>query len=248
MKNFVALSLLFAGGALAAPASVVEVGNSLEKRVANLERMLQGRNRVQIEMQQHLDALQQELNELRGVSETHSYKLNQMLERQRELYKEIDKRLAQRPAPQTTTPAIPVPTPSPVLPAAGAEMPSESAAYDRALSLVLKDKRYDQAIPEFSQFIATYPNSAYAANAHYWLGQLLYNKGVMDKANEQFLTLADKYPDSSKRGDALVKLGMIAQKQNQLSQAKAYYQQVLNEYPDKSVAQIASARLNSLGN
>ena len=99
MKNFVALSLLFAGGALAAPASVVEVGNSLEKRVANLERMLQGRNRVQIEMQQHLDALQQELNELRGVSETHSYKLNQMLERQRELYKEIDKRLAQRPAP-----------------------------------------------------------------------------------------------------------------------------------------------------
>lgn len=244
------MSLLFAGGAYAAPATVVEVGNSLERRVESIERLLHGRNKVQLEMQQHLDALQEELNELRGVAETHSYKLNQMLQRQRELYQELDKRLAQRPVTPLPGPATLTPTtgaPNTTLPVELANMPSESAAYDRALSLVLKDKRYDQAIPEFRQFINSYPDSSYVANAHYWLGQLLFNKGVNDKAQTHFLVIAEQHADSSKRGDALVKLGMIAQKQNQLTKAKAYFQQVVDEYPDKSVAQIATTRLSSLG-
>merc|ERR1712098_719197 len=115
---------------------------------------------------------------------------------------------------------------------------SENEAYERAVNLVLKDKRYDQAIPEFKSFIASFPESVYVANAHYWLGQLLFNKGNLLESARSFETVSDQFKASNKRGDALLKLGMIAQKQNNVEQAKQYYQQVLTEYPES-----ASARL-----
>ena len=50
----------------------------------------------------------------------------------------------------------------------------------------MKDKRYDQAIPEFQTFLTTYPNSVYASNAHYWLGQLLTIKNDASKSGRAF--------------------------------------------------------------
>ena len=57
----------------------------------------------------------------------------------------------------------------------------------------LKDKRYEQAIPEFEAFNQKYPNSSYAANAHYWLGQLLFNKGELAKARQEFDVVVNQF-------------------------------------------------------
>ena len=56
--------------------------------------------------------------------------------------------------------------------------------------------------------------SVYAApNAHYWLGQLLFNKQDWSAAGEQFTQrlVLNFYPDSSKRADAMFKLGVVEQ-------------------------------------
>jgi tol-pal system protein YbgF len=243
-------SLVAAGAcfALAAqPAPVVEVGNAVatSSQLEKLERKLDARNRAQIQIQQQLDELQNEVSELRGVTELHSHQLNQILERQRELYQELDRRVSEAIKPATPV-AQPEVTPTPGSQIAYSNNLNENDDYDRAVNLVLKDKRYEQAIGEFESFLTNFPQSIYAPNAHYWLGQLLFNKAEFGQAKGHFEKVVNNYLDSSKRSDSMLKLGMVAQKQNNRSQALNIYQQLVSEYPDSSAANLAKPRIEAL--
>lgn len=219
---------------------------SVEQRLQNLERQLSVRNKNQVMMQQQLNELQSEVDELRGVTELHSHKLSQILERQRDLYQELDKRVTEAIKPAPTVPSV-VAVTSPSTPAINYSSDlTENEAYDRAVNMVLKDKRYDEAIPEFEAFNQKYPESSYAPNAHYWLGQLLFNKGDLERAKQEFSIVVNQHEGSSKRSDALLKLGMVAQKQNDNARAVVLYRQLVAEYPSSSAAQLAKPRLESL--
>lgn len=256
IKRIQALGLLLTYGAAvnAAPAPVTDLNdNSLVERVETIERVLETRTNMQHRIQQQLDDMQNDVQEMRGTLELHNHQLEKILERQRELYLEIDRRVE-----AVTNPvAINLPATSdsvnttPTVSTATTVTPvvnnlSESDAYDRAVNLILRDKQYDLAIPEFQSFIQVYPNSSYAPNAHYWLGQLLFNKQDWQSAGEQFQTLVDGFPDSSKRADALFKLGVIEQRRDNLARAKQLFEQVLSEYPDSSSSKLADARLNAI--
>lgn len=242
MKNIIALGLLMAGSAAAQTANVVDLSTSPDQRIAALEQMLVQKGKTQLEMQQHIDSLQQELNELRGLNETQEHRLNQILQRQRELYQEVDKLLTKvNSAAQTTQVIIDEPN-NPVV----ATPLSESGAYEFALNLALKDKKFDEAIEKFKQYQTEYPDSSYLSNVHYWLGQLYITKGNKEAAKVQFESLVSQFPESIKRGDALVKLAKIAQDENALDKARALYQQAVKEYGDSSAAQIAKTRLKGL--
>jgi len=240
----------------AEPAPVIDISQpstpssrplSIAEQLANLERKLDARNRAQVNVQRQLDELQNEVNELRGVTELHTHQLSQVLERQRELYQELDRRVAAALKPASSVPASIVASNTGVDSSVTYSSDlTENEAYDRAVNLVLKDKRYEQAIPEFRAFNEKYPNSAYAANAHYWLGQLLFNKGEMKEAKVEFAVVVSKYADSSKRSDAMLKLAMVEQKLNNNSRAIALYRQLIDEYPSSSAAQLAQPRLASL--
>ena len=220
---------------------------ALTKELTALSRKLDSRNKAQINIQRQLEQLQDEVNELRGVTELHTHQLSQVLERQRELYKEIDRRVNEVLESNTKLVVIePTTSPTEANTTSYSGNLTENEAYDRALNLVLKDKSYQQAIKEFKVFNNNFPDSNYAANAHYWLGQLLFNQGTLVEANNEFLTIANKYKNSSKRPDALLKIAMIAQKQNNKDKAVKQYQLLLTEYPDSSAAKLAKPRLDSL--
>ncbi len=221
--------------------AIVPTG-SLEDRVALLERTLNARLRLQAELQQQVDSLQGEVSELRGQLEQQTYQMEQSQERQRQLYQELDKVANSQPA---AAPATPAATP----PAAAANYSTnqdENQAYDAAVNMVLKEKNYDKAIPAFEGFIKQFPNSSYVPNAHYWLGQLMFNKGDRAGAASQFSTVANKYSKSPKRADALLKLGMLAQLDGKKAEAKAFYEQVIKGYPNTSLAQLAKQSLAKL--
>ncbi|GIU20107.1 MULTISPECIES: tol-pal system protein YbgF [unclassified Shewanella] len=231
--------ILVAGSAYAAPAPVQDIaGGSTDDRVARLERVIKAKQQSEFQMQQRLETLQQEVLDLRGLSEQQSYQIEQMLQRQRQLYEDIAN-LSSKPAV-----AVAVDTSS-TTPTASSSL-GETASYEQAVNLVLKDKKYEAAIPAFAQFIERYPNSSYAPNANYWLGQLLYNKNEFVGASKAFTTVVEKYTDSSKRGESLVKLGMIAEKTGDKAKAKAYYQKVTQEYANSAAARIALQQLSSL--
>ncbi|GAB2690595.1 tol-pal system protein YbgF [Aliiglaciecola sp. 3_MG-2023] len=254
IKRMKAISLLLVYGAAvnAAPAPVTDLNDgSLTKRVEVLERILDSRTEMQHRIQQQLDEMQNEVSEMRGTLELHNHQLEKILERQRELYLEIDKRIAavnsqttQQQSTANSTTNNPVQQPQVDMPVT--TNVSESDAYDRAVNLILRDKQYDLAIPEFQSFIKTYPNSSYAANAHYWLGQLLFNKQQWESAAEQFQILVSGYPDSSKRADALFKLGVVEQRRDNLARAKQLFEQVLSEYPDSASSRLANSRLSAM--
>jgi tol-pal system protein YbgF len=237
--------------------------DDMEDRVVKLERMVNARGLSQVEMQQQIDALTNDVRSLRGALDESNYKLQQVTDRQKTLYQELDKLQQSAPAaaPQTTpaasTPATgaqPQAAPPAQATPAASEAPaqakpakepaaavsgSESKDYDAAVSLVIKDKNYAKAIPAFDTFIASYPNSALQPGAHYWLGQLQLNQGDREKAKAHFLVVAQKYKDSPKRPEAIYKLGVIAKADGDTDKANKFFQLVIKQYPNTSAAQLA---------
>lgn len=95
----------------------------LTERVERLERLLQ--NQGLLELLQQVQALQQDVNSLRGAVDVQTHALEQMRERERALHADMDRRL-QALEPGTTT------APEPAAPDAGTEPPLESLSAVRA--------------------------------------------------------------------------------------------------------------------
>ncbi|MFT6343819.1 MAG: tol-pal system protein YbgF [Paraglaciecola sp.] len=247
IKRTLATSLLglYGVAVLATPAPVTNVTSSdSDKRITELERKFSTRTKAQHRQQEQLDVMQNEVNELRGAIEMQNYQLEKVLERQRELYLEIDKRIETvkeqpsiLPASTNGTSVTPIGVPLSA---------NENDAYDKAVNLILKDRLYDEAIPEFQAFLQNFPDSSYVPNAHYWLGQLLFNKQDWAGAGEQFQFLISNYPDSSKRADATLKLGISEMERSNTARAKQLWEQVIVEFADSSSAKLAEKRLKSV--
>jgi len=78
---------------------------SLDERVGRLERLLE--NRVVLDLMDQLQSMQQELQELRSLSEEQAHQLESLEKRQRDLYLDLDRRLAraEREGVESRTPA-----------------------------------------------------------------------------------------------------------------------------------------------
>ncbi|WP_427978704.1 YbgF trimerization domain-containing protein, partial [Agarivorans sp.] len=76
-------------------AGLASSGLSLEQRIERLERMLQARNQVQLDLQNQVDDMADSVSTMVGQLEQSNYQIQQMIERQRELYQEMDRRFAQ---------------------------------------------------------------------------------------------------------------------------------------------------------
>jgi len=184
---------------------------SVSERLAALERVVDARAAAQIEMQQQLESLLTEVSELRGSTEEHSYKLEQILQQQRDIYQEIDRRLggavnAQQSAAPAAQANVPAGNPAAVVapeevaataapvtteaekPAVNLKGLSDQELYNRGVDLISKDKDYAGAISLFENFIVQHPKSNLTPNAHYWLGQLYSRENNVDKAKTHFVS------------------------------------------------------------
>ena len=258
LKRVITLTLLVcaAGPVLAASAPVSDLNDShttssgsSETTAQRLQRLLDNSNRVQARLQQQVDSQATDLSNLRGTIERNNYDMKQMVERQRQLFIELDKLRTEmndlKKAGVSTSPSSSVAgagaaavASSEVIKASG----DEQSAYQAAVDLILKDRDYDGAITALKDFQTKYPNSGYAANAHYWLGQLYFAKKQDVDSAKSFAAVVS-YNDSPKRADALVKLGDIAKRNNNDTAAKKYYQQVISEYPNSSAAKLAESNM-----
>ena len=121
----------------------------------------------------------------------------------------------------------------------------EKAAYDQAFQ-ALKELRYADAAEEFQSFLDAYPNSDYADNAQYWLGESYYVTRNDDIALKAFQDLLDQYPQSPKAPDALLKIGYTHYELEQWDSARAALTQVQENYPDGTLSRLAENRLRSM--
>lgn len=261
--HLLSLSLLVgvaAPWAANAQASISSVGSgSVEDRVTTLERISNAQAQLLQQLQQQMSDNQSDIDSLRGQIQQNSYQLNQVIERQKQLYQQIDS-LSSSGANNTAQSGGDASAPAASADAGAAANADGAAAssgapvqsgdansdYNAAVALILEKKQYDQAITALQAWVKRYPDSTYQPNANYWLGQLNYNKGKKDDAAYYYATVVKNYPKSPKAAEALLKVGVIMQEKNDTAKAKAVYQQVIKLYPNTDSAKQAQKRLAGL--
>ncbi len=231
---------------LTTTASNAVVAANTEQRLSLLERSDNAQSQVINQMQRSLSNLQADIDQLRGELQTTQYQLKQSVDRQKQLYLQLEalQKMTENKDPATTTnPA----NDNSHVPTTNVMTGNEEQDYNYALNLAMKDKLYDEAINAFQAFLAHYPNAEkYAPNANYWLGQLLYNKGEKDNASYYFAIVVKNYPKSAKASDAMYKIGAILQDKKNNSNAKVIYQQLIQQYPGTLAAEQAAKQLQSM--
>ncbi|ASC77542.1 cell division protein CpoB [Serratia marcescens] len=256
-RHLLSLSLLVgvaAPWAATAQAPISNVGSgSVEDRVTSLERISNAQGQLLNQLQQQLSDNQRDIDSLRGQIQESQYQLNQVVERQKQIYQQMDS-LSQGGA-QSASAAAGVAggaaagassdagSSAPVAASATPSGGDENSDYNAAVSLALEKKQYDQAISAFQSFVKQYPKSTYQPNANYWLGQLFYNKGKKDDAAYYFAVVVKNYAKSPKAPDAMYKVGIIMQEKGQADKAKAVFQQVIKQYPTSAAAKQAKSRV-----
>ncbi|PVY87966.1 cell division protein CpoB [Pantoea ananatis] len=261
--HLLSLSLLIgvaAPWAANAQASISSVGSgSVEDRVTSLERISNAQAQLMQQLQQQMSDNQRDIDSLRGEIQQNTYQLNQVVERQKQIYQQIDSlssnnsNASQPAAGAGDSAGAGVAAASGTdsgAAAAGGSAPVQSgdanSDYNAAVALILEKKQYDQAIAALQAWVKRYPDSTYQPNANYWLGQLFYNKGKKDDAAYYYATVVKQYPKSPKAAEALLKVGVIMQEKNDTAKAKAVYQQVIKLYPDTESAKQAQKRLSGM--
>ena len=117
----------------------------------------------------------------------------------------------------------------------------EQIAYNAALSKVQTQPA--AAIAQFRGFLKKHPQSPLAANAQYWLGEMMYSRRNYQGAIEEFVTVLQNYGASSKAPDAAMKLGMSFYEMKNWVYARRTLEDVMRNYPQSSAASIAQVRL-----
>ena len=142
------------------------------------------------------------------------------------------------PVSATANPKAPAgsgPAPSATATTQTASLGSEADSYKAAYGHVLSGD-YGIAEQEFRQYIETYPSSARAADANFWLGEALYSQGKYNDAAKTFLNAHQKYGTSEKAPEMLLKLGMSLAALDNKDTACATLHEVTKRYPKASKA------------
>lgn len=255
----VGLAVFSAASAAASISDTAKV--SIAERINALERISNNQALLIQQLQQQLNASQNDIDSLRNAIQQNTYQLNQAVERQKDLFLQLDK-LATKPATPpaagsnqeksesmlNTTPAPAVKEPTKPANAENDKLSALQSAdankeYTASMDLILVSKQYDKAITALQAWIKRFPQSTYQPNANYWLGQLYYTKKQPDQASYYFALVVKNFPTSPKASEALLKVGEIFQKQKQNDKAREIYQQVVARYPNTTAAKTAAARI-----
>lgn len=207
-----------------------------------------------------LQQMQEEIAQLRGMLEEQQNEIQRLKQEGLERYQDLDKRLSggaagaavdQNSSAAGAIHASGTPTPpagqAPAAPAGNepADPAKEKLFYEAAFDLI-KVKDFDKANQAFSAFLRKYPNSQYAGNAQYWLGEVNLAQGNLQGAGQAFARVSQNYPSHAKVPDSLFKLADVEQRLGNVDKAKGILQQVIAQYPGSSAAQLAQRDLQRL--
>ncbi|AFO51554.1 hypothetical protein T1E_5733 [Pseudomonas putida DOT-T1E] len=206
-----------------------------------------------------LQQMQDQLSRQQGIIEELQNDVSRMKQENLERYQDLDRRINSGAAPAATPDNSSGGGASNAAPdaaagaaaqqPAGSSQPGDPAKeklyYDAAFDLI-KQKDFDKASQAFNAFLRKYPNSQYAGNAQYWLGEVNLAKGDLQGASQAFAQVSQKYLKHSKVPDSLYKLADVERRMGHTDKVKGILQQVVTQYPGTSAAQLAQRDLQKL--
>jgi len=218
---------------------------------------------AQGELFNQLQSMQEQISRQQGIIEVLQNDVARMKQENLERYQDLDRRIGTGVAPAATpdnssaggnlnapgaAAGAGAGAAAAQAPAAGgepADPAKEKLYYDAAFDLI-KAKDFDKASQAFTAFLRKYPNSQYAGNAQYWLGEVNLAKGDLQGAGQAFAKVSQLYPKHPKVPDSLYKLADVERRLGHTDRVKGILQQVVSQYPGTSAAQLAQRDLQRM--
>src|SRR5690606_15861625 len=249
--------VMFAGVVLAAPAFAQGLFDDAEARrrierlrqqveanqraladpFARIESAATDRNAI-LELSSQITAVRDDIARLRGQVEVLQHQADMAEKRQKDLYLDIDTRLRSleeaREAAGAQTPGAVAQPAEPT--------DAENKAYTAALDQ-FKLGNYALAVSAMQGFLLTYPNSALAPNAQYWIGMAHSGQRDYKSAIAAQRKLLSQWPDSPKAPDALLSIASAQETMGDRRAAQQTLEELIQKYPDSSSAASAKQRL-----
>ena len=198
--------------------------------------------------------LQEEVRMLRGLVEELSYDLQQVKQRQLDDYLDLDRRLGLGSNINESAVSDRFTSPVAILDSEDAQaalassgksagmdvstspvgvtsdlVDNESlvkADYNAASKKLLKERDIEGAAVALKMHLETYPGSPFAANAHYWLGEIYLLQGDTEFARQAFTNIVERHADHPKAMDSRFKLGKIYFQLGEVDRARNLLEQV----------------------
>jgi tol-pal system protein YbgF len=239
-----------------------QLQKDLDERVAALERQL--KSGALVDLANNVEGLKSDVAKIRGQIEVLTYELDQSQKRQRDLYVDLDARMRKlegAPGPATTdaapaaaagaaaTSVAPSVAPSvassaaPSVASTGATPAvTEQRAYDAALDQ-FKRGDFQGAITGFTALVKTYPKSALAPSAQYWIGNAHFARKDYKAAIASQRQLLLTWPDSPKVPDALLNVASAQSELGDNVAARRTLEELIGKYPQSDASAKAKQRL-----
>lgn len=191
---------------------------------------------------ERIEAQNQVVQELTKQLEETQFKLTQLQEKVNLLNADVSVRFqelreASQPAavqndkkPMAAAPVAPVTPAAAPVPAA-----SDKERYEAAYAL-LKKGDYVQAEQALTQFMSDFPDSSYLGNAHYWLGETYYVRGLYEQAVGIFADGLTRHKTNAKAPDNLLKLGLSMKQLKKEKEACTAFASLEKEFPQADAA------------
>jgi tol-pal system protein YbgF len=232
--------LIFAALPNFAEASDTEV---LKQEVATMKANLDNANTKLADAMNQLSTLQQDINSMKGVTESGNYYYNE----QTRAIREYDQRLRaledKMGAMMTLLKEIKE-SAAPGAKTAGADE-SQVREYQKLLDSVMSED-YGKALPGFQAFLQKYPKSSFADGAQYWIAESYYGLNDYKKAISEYQMLIQKYPRSEKAKTALFKQGLSFMGLKMYNEGRPFFEKVISDYPNTTEAAQASGRIKEI--
>lgn len=228
--------------AMAAIADLKKTTAAMDKRIAAIEAIVQGGGLS--EMQNQIEALKQEVAQLKGDLEVAQHNLETTQTRQKDLYTDTDTRLRriEGGAVSGTAPAGASNGASGGAPAIE-EKDAKAFADADALS---KSAKHKEAFAAFDAFLKEYPNSKLAPDALYGMG---YSQFALKNYKSSIATqqkVIDLHPESTKVPDAMYNQANSQIQLGQVTNAKKTLRALVEKHPNADITPSAQKRLKAL--
>lgn len=202
-------------------------------------------------LQSQIEALKQEIANLRGEREQLLREINLLQRAQKDAGLDMEDRfqkLYERMAKQEAPAAV-------IAEAAKANKlsvqvdgfefladPEEKRDFEAAFVLFRKGD-FSAAAKEFGQFVKTYSVSGYKPSALYWLGSAKFARRDFNEAIAQLRNLVTDYPNHARTPEAMLTIGNAQIEIKQSKEARKTFNELLKLYPATEAAAAAKDRL-----
>lgn len=203
---------------------------NLEAAVDQVKAAMSG----QLALQQEIESLRAEIAGLRGRLEEQANELAKTQRAQRSEFAKVDSRIRLVEPVQVQIDGQTV-----------AVERGEQRMFEAALN-EFRAGDFAGAERAFEQFRLQFPESAYSAEAMFWLGSSQFALKKYDESVKTQAELVDAFPDSGRAADALLNKGFAEIELKRTKAARQSFELVQERYPGSSAAATAAQRVKAL--